>query len=137
MVGIYAFVGRSFFCFWAWNVRESHFCHFSRVQIHFQACIFTFFTGSPTFSRTLFKIFSRVGLFFTGVEKREFSRTGFFFSQEDFWSLVRFLSKFFLPLENIDFANSHRHTIFILCKLRILKGHFRRLILHNVLEVGV
>ena len=60
------------------------FCHFFHgCKIIFTHAFLTFFTGSPDFSRTRSKIFSRVGIFFSRAEKWKFSRVGILFSRTE------------------------------------------------------
>ena len=56
---------------------------FTDGKVAFTHTFVQLFTGSPKFSRTLFRIFSRVGFFFHGKEIsnfRKFSRMAFFFT---------------------------------------------------------
>ena len=61
---------------------------FTDGRVAFTHTFLELFTGSPKFSRTLFRIFSRMGFFFHGKEMsnfRKFSRMAFFFTDGFFF----------------------------------------------------
>ena len=56
---------------------------FTDGKVAFTHTFVQLFTGSPKFSRTLFRIFSRVGFFFSREGNKQFSKNftdGFFFT---------------------------------------------------------
>ena len=64
---------------------------FTDGKVAFTHTFFDLFTGSPKFSRTLFRIFSRVGFIFHGKDMSNFRK----FSRMAFFSRVTFKRVFF------------------------------------------